>query len=158
MVFLGEWVGGAIGGDDDERWNGLRLFRRRLLKFERRGERTWPSTQQHSLSSPLTFLSDHSIPLFVIVLNNRLLKATTFTSPAHIHKRLVVLANIRDAATMPTPLNKSLAEPLGCEGVECVSYNVRHEWGEREGRAAKMGGRRKTNLCSALNTRLGFGL
>jgi len=74
-------------------------------------------------------------------------QATTFTSPAHIFKRLVVLASIRDATAMPTPLNKSLAAPLGCEGVERVSYNVGHKWDEPEGRAAKMAGRRRTNLC-----------
>jgi len=43
-----------------------------------------------------------------------------FTSPAHIHKRLVVLA-IGDAAAS-----------LGCEGIERVSYNLGHEWVEPE--------------------------
>jgi len=65
--------------------------------------------ERTNAGAPLTFLSNSSINLFVTALNTHLLNATTFISPARIHKRLIVLANMRDAAAMPTPLNWLLA-------------------------------------------------
>ena len=106
MAFLGEWAGGVIGGTwalgEEMRMNAGTDF----ISFEEDSGNLNAEGRELGHRPSSAILSAH-VPIrsyHLLVLNTRLLEATTFTSPAHIFKRLVVLANIRDAATMPTPL------------------------------------------------------